>query len=502
MRNRKQLAAVMAALLTVSTSGMVTFAGEKSYSIDMTDNNDEAWANVAMANDDTVTSGVNIRSSASEQSAVVGYLYRGGAVTVLDKGDAWSEVTSGGVTGYIRNEYLVYGAEAKGLAEHYGSYGVRASWNDVNVFAGNDAASKVVGQAEDGDTFLQIGSDGHWIEVQRGADSTAFVSAEDVHSVIMVGSAVAVNGSADESSQTAAYSEPVYTEETYTDSSYTDTTDYSDTTDADTQYSDNTYTESYTDETAYTDTYTEDTASYADTYTEPVYTENTYTDSTYTAPSTDGMDLATKAQTLYQAYVEAQNAADAAVANGEGEDAIISTANAAQQAYAVYVEAQNAADAASWGVSAETAPTQTDSYTAQTQAPVEEPAAEVQPETQAPETEAAASVSSSDLDLLAALIYCEAGNQPYDGQVAVGAVVMNRIASGSFPNTINDVIYASGQFTPAYSGALASALASGAGAGYIGAAQAAMAGQDPTGGCLYFNTSHGSGVRIGAHWFY
>jgi spore germination cell wall hydrolase CwlJ-like protein len=79
---------------------------------------------------------------------------------------------------------------------------------------------------------------------------------------------------------------------------------------------------------------------------------------------------------------------------------------------------------------------------------------------------------------------------------------MNRIASSSFPNTISDVIYQSGQFTPAYSGSLASALASGAGSGYYDAAYEALAGSDPTGGALYFNTSHGSGVQIGAHWFY
>ncbi len=54
--------------------------------------------------------------------------------------------------------------------------------------------------------------------------------------------------------------------------------------------------------------------------------------------------------------------------------------------------------------------------------------------------------------LLAALIYCEAGNQPYEGQVAVGAVVMNRVRSGSYPNTISEVIYQSGQFGPAMTG--------------------------------------------------
>ena len=53
---------------------------------------------------------------------------------------------------------------------------------------------------------------------------------------------------------------------------------------------------------------------------------------------------------------------------------------------------------------------------------------------------------------MASIIYCEAGNQPYEGQVAVGAVIMNRVKSGSYPNSIEEVIYQSGQFGPATTG--------------------------------------------------
>ena len=61
--------------------------------------------------------------------------------------------------------------------------------------------------------------------------------------------------------------------------------------------------------------------------------------------------------------------------------------------------------------------------------------------------QAAAETAAREKELLAALIFCEAGNQPYEGQVAVGAVVMNRVNSGQFPDTITDVIYQSGQAT-------------------------------------------------------
>lgn len=118
------------------------------------------------------------------------------------------------------------------------------------------------------------------------------------------------------------------------------------------------------------------------------------------------------------------------------------------------------------------------------------------------ETEPAIEVSQDDLTLLAAIIYCEAGNQLWDGKVAVGAVVLNRVASSLFPNTIYDVIYQSGQFTPAYSGALASALANGVPDECVQAAQAALNGENPVGGALYFNTGYGQGMRIGDHQFY
>lgn len=120
----------------------------------------------------------------------------------------------------------------------------------------------------------------------------------------------------------------------------------------------------------------------------------------------------------------------------------------------------------------------------------------------AAEKAAAEAAAQADKELLAALIFCEAGNQPYEGQVAVGAVVMNRVNSSAYPNTISDVIYQSGQFTPAMTGWLDSVLASG---GYtdsaMQAAEDALAGSNPVGECLYFSTG-GWGTQIGDHYFH
>lgn len=112
--------------------------------------------------------------------------------------------------------------------------------------------------------------------------------------------------------------------------------------------------------------------------------------------------------------------------------------------------------------------------------------------------------SMEDLEtekLLAALIFCEAGNQPYDGKVAVGAVVLNRVASGRFPNSIREVIYQRGQFTPAMTGKLARVIASGrVPSSCYDAARDALNGVSPVGGAMYFNTGHGS-FKLGDHYF-
>ena len=102
----------------------------------------------------------------------------------------------------------------------------------------------------------------------------------------------------------------------------------------------------------------------------------------------------------------------------------------------------------------------------------------------------AANVMAGEQELLAALIYCE------------GAVVMNRVRSGSYPNTISEVIYQSGQFGPAMTGWLDSVLSSG---GYtetaMQAAADALAGSNPIGDCLSFGNGNW-GIQIGDHFFH
>ena len=171
------------------------------------------------------------------------------------------------------------------------------------------------------------------------------------------------------------------------------------------------------------------------------------------------------------------------IVNDVHQNAVRETKNAAQEAYDTYlkkVEEEKKAAEEARRIAEEEAAREAAEKAAQEQA---------------------VSASASEQELLAALIFCEAGNQPYEGQVAVGAVVMNRVRSGSFPNTITDVIYQSGQFTPAMTGWLDSVLASD---GYTNsamqAAADALAGSNPIGDCLYFSTG-GGGYQLGDHYF-
>lgn len=115
------------------------------------------------------------------------------------------------------------------------------------------------------------------------------------------------------------------------------------------------------------------------------------------------------------------------------------------------------------------------------------------------------SFAEGDRYLLANLIYCEAGGEPYEGKVAVGSVVMNRVLSGEFPDTVVGVIYQSRQFSPVGSGRLDLALAAGmANDDCYRAADAAMSGITNVGNCVFFRTPiEGlSGINIGGHVFY
>ena len=96
----------------------------------------------------------------------------------------------------------------------------------------------------------------------------------------------------------------------------------------------------------------------------------------------------------------------------------------------------------------------------------------------------AATFHTSDIQLMARAINGEARGEPYEGQVAVGAVILNRVKDSRFPNTISGVIYQSGAFTAVADGQINAPIDESS--SVYKAAQDAMNGWDPTGGCVYY----------------
>ena len=95
---------------------------------------------------------------------------------------------------------------------------------------------------------------------------------------------------------------------------------------------------------------------------------------------------------------------------------------------------------------------------------------------------ATGSISQRDIDLLARIISAESRGEPYIGQVAVGAVIMNRVEHPSFPDTIAGVVYQPGAFTAVVDGQINQPVAESS----VRAAQEVLNGSDPSGGAIYY----------------
>lgn len=293
------------------------------------------WETLVLAN---VEESLNIRAEASEESEVVGKLYAGCKGSLLEQKDGWTKISSGEVVGYVKDEYIRYGVQAKELADTKGNLTARVKTETLRVRENTDVNSEILGLVAL-DEVLVVAADKEikdgWIKVDY-EDATGYVSLEFVDVKYSFGSAITI---------------------------------------------------------------------------------------------------------------EEEMAAKAAV---EAENLEVSES----------------------GSSAVTGP--------------------------------ATSLSSDDVTLLAAMIQCEAGNESFEGKVAVGNVILNRVNSGSYPSSVYGVVTASGQFPPATNGTLTGVIARGINSSCVQAAQAAMGGTNYVGGATHFrNVSSGyTGTVIGNHVFW
>ena len=302
---------------------------------------DSEWENRLMANVDDYLS---IRSDASAEAEIVGKLHKGDVAEVLAAGDEWTQISSGSVTGYVSNEYCVFGNDAKDLAAQVCETKATSLTGGLRIREGASEDGKILTVMAEGDT------------------ASVDTEAEAVDGWVAV--------------------------------SYNGTTGY---------------------------------------------------------VKADYVDVAVE-------YGEAISI--------EEEQAIIAAQKKAEE------------EAAAKAAAAQTTATTT---------------------TQG----AAVAASYDDVTLLAALIQCEAGNECYEGQLAVGAVVVNRLHGGAYGGSIYSVIYAPSQFGPAGTGQVAAVAAAGPSGACIQAAQEALNGVSNIGGCTCFHRNDGrAGIVIGNHVFY
>ena len=196
--------------------------------------------------------------------------------------------------------------------------------------------------------------------------------------------------------------------------------------------------------------------------------------------------------------VSAENVHQAETQNNIQEEAKRAAEEAAQR------QAQAQAQAEAQRLAEEEAQRQAQAQAEAQRLAAEEAQRQAQAEAQKQAALAAAGATEEDLYLLANIIYCEAGGEPYVGKVAVGNVVMNRVKSSKYPDTIKGVVYDSGQFSPVSDGNLKRALKHNkANEDCYQAAMEALAGAQPVGDKLFFRRCNGrSGQVIGHHVFY
>lgn len=154
------------------------------------------WSTTVLANVEG-SSNVNVREAADVNSETVGKLRTGDAATILEQGDEWTLISSGNVTGYVRNDYLLYGDDAKAAAEERGTVKVTVATTTLKVREDAAEDSKVAGLAAEGDEFVEAKgaeeADG-WIAVtyDDASDDVAYVSKDYVSTELMLGSAITV----------------------------------------------------------------------------------------------------------------------------------------------------------------------------------------------------------------------------------------------------------------------------------------------------------------------
>ena len=271
---------------------------------------------------------LNVRSDASADADPVGKVYNNGSLEILGvTPDGWYQVRSGNVEGYVNADYVAIGEQAESIASDTGYTTAQTAVDGLNVRTDASTDADIMATIDDSHSMEVVEDQGDWVKVLIDGEMYGYVSADYVSTTTEYATGETLEEEEERLNQEwLAYLAEQEAAQAAAEAAYLAAI-------AEQQA------QSYYETTSY-------------------YDGGSYTDTSYSAPavSTSGSadELASQAASLYESYVAAQNAADAAVANGEGEQAINDTATAAINAYQTYLAAQNAADAAAAGMYVDT----------------------------------------------------------------------------------------------------------------------------------------------------
>ena len=312
---------------------------------------------------------INVRSSASADSEIVGKVYNNGSVTILSQVGDWYEVQSGNAVGYVKADFFAVGAEAEAIAEEV-AYNVATVYPEALVIRSEPSEdAESIGMAYSSDELEVVQYEGDWMKVALGNDVYGYINAYYV-----------------DYDTYYATAETLEEEQARLDAEWLE---YLAQQEAERQAAEQAYLEAIAAQEA-------EQAAAEQAYLEAIAAQQQTSAGTQTSSNAQA-----EADAAYQEYLDAQATADAATQTAD-EQAVYDTAAAAQQAYQEYLNAQAAADQAAVDAAnqaaidaAQTTPetTVTETYTPETSAPEYTPETEA-PETSAPETEASQQTSS------------------------------------------------------------------------------------------------------------
>lgn len=448
-RMRLYSALLFIAIVVTSTFSPITVNATENTEVEM-DSSTAGHGELVMANTDAA---INVRAEASTESESIAMMFDGVGGIKIESVEGWTKVRfDNDVEGWVKNDYLFFGADA--IAERESNNQEAAIY-----IAGNVSEEAVV----DASTVEAV------VEAAVASQAEANADAAQIQSDAEVAAQAAVDAAAAKAAADAAAAQAVIAQQAQAEIAAKQA-------------------EIAATEIAAQENAAQPVAEAALEETPAQPAADAAIQETTEQPAAEEVQTegAAEVETTTEAVVEAaaQNQTAAGVA-AEGqtdtvEEVIVEeTPEVAAQAI---TDAQDASGQVAFASTLKAEP-----------APVAGPTIVQQ----------ATSYTVDEINLLAALIYCEAGNQSYEGKVAVGAVVMNRVENSRFSDTIQGVIYQKSQFTPAGSGKVARILARGVDTSCIQAAIEALNGSDPTSGKLYFRRNNGrSGQVIGDHVFY